>query len=178
MTMHQANQQQKGFSLVELMIVVAIIGVLAGLAVPKFSQFQQKAKQAEAKTNLAALQVAQEAHSAERELGFYDGTLTLNDFSTATSCNGANALGFAISNCIKARYWYASVVAVAGTFDGYATEVTVGGARRVFPGCAGTLPTPPSSASATGTTVPTQGNADQWKITQNKVITQLGTPGC
>ena len=34
---------QKGFSLVELMVVVAIIGVLAALAVPKFQVFQAKA---------------------------------------------------------------------------------------------------------------------------------------
>ena len=38
-------KNDKGFSLVELMIVVAIIGVLSALAVPKFQSFQAKAKQ-------------------------------------------------------------------------------------------------------------------------------------
>jgi type IV pilus assembly protein PilA len=40
-------KKDDGFSLVELMIVVAIIGILAGLAVPKFNLFQAKARQAE-----------------------------------------------------------------------------------------------------------------------------------
>ncbi len=37
-------KNNKGFSLVELMVVVAIIGVLSAVAVPQFQKFQRKAK--------------------------------------------------------------------------------------------------------------------------------------
>lgn len=58
-------KSQAGFSLIELMIVVAIIGVLAAIAVPNFQRFQAKAKQSEAKNNLAALYSAEKAFHSE-----------------------------------------------------------------------------------------------------------------
>ena len=42
-------KNQKGFSLVELMVVVAIIGILAAIAIPNYQRFQRKARQSEAK---------------------------------------------------------------------------------------------------------------------------------
>lgn len=56
---------QKGFTLIELMIVVAIIGILAAIAIPNFMRFQAKAKQSEAKTNLKAVFTAKKAYFAE-----------------------------------------------------------------------------------------------------------------
>lgn len=51
----------KGFSLVELMVVVAIIGLLSAVAIPNFQKFQAKSKTTEAKLQLAGIYTAEAA---------------------------------------------------------------------------------------------------------------------
>src|SRR2546427_13296762 len=58
---------QKGFTLIELMIVVAIIGILAAIAIPNFIKFQARSKQSEAKANLKAIFTAQKAFYQEKD---------------------------------------------------------------------------------------------------------------
>ena len=59
------QKRRGGFTLIELMIVVAIIGILAAIAIPNFMRFQLKAKAGEGKTNLAAIRTAEESYMAE-----------------------------------------------------------------------------------------------------------------
>jgi type IV pilus assembly protein PilA len=49
------TRRNRGFTLIELMIVVAIIGILAAIAIPNFIRFQARARQSEANTNLKSL---------------------------------------------------------------------------------------------------------------------------
>ncbi len=58
-------RSKKGFTLIELMIVVAIIGILAAIAIPNFLKFQAKSKQSEAKTNLKAIYTAETSYFGE-----------------------------------------------------------------------------------------------------------------
>ena len=63
--MRKLHTRKGGFTLIELMIVVAIIGILAAIAIPNFLQFQLRSKTGEAKTNLAAIRTAEEGYFAE-----------------------------------------------------------------------------------------------------------------
>jgi type IV pilus assembly protein PilA len=58
-------RRNEGFTLIELMIVVAIIGILAAIAIPNFLKFQLRSKAGEGKLNLAAIRTAEESYFAE-----------------------------------------------------------------------------------------------------------------
>ena len=66
------SKLKKGFTLIELMIVVAIIGILAAIAIPNFVKFQARSKQGEVKTNLKSLFTAEKSYYAEKDAYLMD----------------------------------------------------------------------------------------------------------
>lgn len=63
--MRKLHTRNGGFTLIELMIVVAIIGILAAIAIPNFLRFQLRSRVGEGKTNIAAIRTAEESYAAE-----------------------------------------------------------------------------------------------------------------
>jgi len=76
------ERKKKGFTLVELAVVVVIIGVLAAFAVPRFLASVERSKAAEAFNYLAAVQSAQERYHARQ--GSYAANLTDLDIKLST----------------------------------------------------------------------------------------------
>lgn len=69
------NRIYAGFTLIELMIVVAIIGTLAAIAVPRFAELMRKAKEGSTKGNLGVLRSCVKTYYAKNE-GMYPTTMT------------------------------------------------------------------------------------------------------
>ena len=61
------KRNQKGFTLIELMIVVAIIGILAAIAIPQFASYRQRAQDSAAKSALKNVATAQEDYYQQND---------------------------------------------------------------------------------------------------------------
>lgn len=92
-----------GFTLIELMLTVSIVGILATVAIPTMMRFQLKAKAAESRVNIAAIREAEEIYFAES--GVYVSAVPVLPLSigpvrvawllTDTDVHGFNQIGWA-----------------------------------------------------------------------------------
>ena len=85
------RKSQAGFSLIELMVVVAIIGILAAIGIPQYAKFQARARQSEAKAALSALYSAEQSFIGE--WGVYSADLAQIGYG-ATGSNLRYRTGF------------------------------------------------------------------------------------
>src|SRR3954463_7168105 len=84
------NKASKGFTIVELLIVIVVIGILAALVVTTYNGIQEKARDTERKTDLNALHSHAEAYQAENAK--YPSLAEFNDSTfRATSMKGLDA---------------------------------------------------------------------------------------
>lgn len=100
------NNKQQGFTLIELMMTVAILGILSAIAIPSYMSYVTKSKRTEAKTELLRVAQLQESHYVQNlsyaktltGLGFAAATLntetglySIASSATPVACDGTNA---------------------------------------------------------------------------------------
>ena len=155
-------RNKKGFTLIELMIVVAIIGILAAIAIPNFLKFQAKSKQSEAKTNLKAIYTA--------ETGYFGENNTYNEFNAVNwepvgaarytySVGSDNGIATPPGNSPGG---VAPIYVIAGSSGGTFTITPLVGANNFLAGAVGNID------SDTGA-----GFWDEWAIYDNNTLVNV-----
>jgi type IV pilus assembly protein PilA len=164
-TINKRRIGSEGFTLIELMIVVGIIGILVAIAAPNFNKYQAKARQSEAKIGLAAI------YSAEKSF--------FSEYSVyLASCD---AVGYAPEG-VKRLYamgWSVLSNSANAISQGYAGTFTNIGFPALNPPYAAVAITALTAADTTNTAFTAQAvgriinsgtTNDEWTITDVKVV--------
>ena len=136
------RQNKLGFSLVELMVVVGIVGVVSSIAVPRYNAFISTARRGEGKGHLHTLHMLQSSYFAEHQ-SYYSGLKVGYIFAGGTGdvfCDDKdgtdidldNKLGFRPHGCTTLRYGYSSDS--SGTVEAFGPSVS---GRYIYPDCDG-----------------------------------------
>jgi type IV pilus assembly protein PilA len=161
-----------GFTLVELMVVVAIIGILSAVAIPNFKKYQAKSKTSEAKLQLAAIYSVETTMQSD----FDTFATCLTDGGYVAAARGYYVVGFSADNttangnvtlaggaCANGQHQFAPTVTVRVNNDAAVVGDLAG---ATVPNTGDTF-----TAEAVGIISADNGGNDTWNINENKNLT-------
>jgi len=98
-------KNQKGFTLIELMIVVVIIGILAAIAIPNFIAMQDRAKEGSTKANMHTFQLAAEDYNVQNDGTYAPDCATVAPLLPRGGANFKNPFSSASAAYVDAGAW-------------------------------------------------------------------------
>ena len=123
--MNKSKQLQAGFTLIELMIVVVIIGILASIAVPSYREYINRARASEATSALSQMRIRMEQYFQDNR------TYAGNDAVLCAAPTGTNTTYFAFScsSAPTATTYTLAANGVAGPMANYAYDINQANAK-------------------------------------------------
>ncbi len=158
--MHPKKLKMRGFTLMELMIVVAVLGILAAVAFPSYQSYIRKGKRTDGKNALIAVQLAQEKWRVNH--GSYASTVAGSDCGTAA----ATGLCLSANSPMSSEGGYYSVSITSGDSVGFVVTAAAQGDqandKQGSTSCA-TLSLTVSSDNPTGKKESSEADYNCWK---------------
>lgn len=116
------NEKDKGFTLVELLVVIVIIGILAGIAIPLFLSQRKKGVDAGVKSDLKALATIEETHYVDAQAYTTDKTLLQGQGWTASKGNVIEAATSGQLYCLRGSNPAGNKAGATGGYYYYAPD--------------------------------------------------------
>ncbi len=135
-TDRKTDSSKRGFSLVELLVVVAVILIIAAIAIPNFIQSKMRANESSAAQNIRNITTANVIYSTTYSVGFSPDLPTLSGNGTTVSQTSAGLIDEVLASGQKSGFSYSYAVVTTDPSNGNVTSYSIN-ADPLVPGYTG-----------------------------------------